>query len=65
MSLESITANDQYINKISIGSESKIHHHHQHKNVDYGKAYFAISMAAFSSFGVDGFLGMIKVLLVV
>jgi SP family sugar:H+ symporter-like MFS transporter len=50
MSLESVTASDQYINRMSMGSGIEIHAQ-QHKNVHYGKTYFAVLLAAFSSLG--------------
>jgi SP family sugar:H+ symporter-like MFS transporter len=51
MSLESVAESGQYINKISMGSETEIYHHHQHKNVNYGKPHVAVLLAAFASLG--------------
>ena len=52
MSLETISGSSPYLNKMSMGSESKLYHqHHQHKNVHYGKPNFAIFLAAISSLG--------------
>jgi SP family sugar:H+ symporter-like MFS transporter len=50
MSLELVNQTDQQEKKISLESKDEIHHH-QHDNVRYGKPYFAVLLAAFSSLG--------------
>jgi SP family sugar:H+ symporter-like MFS transporter len=51
MSLECISETGRNVNRLSMGSESPIHLRHQHKNVQDGKPYFAVLLAAFSSLG--------------
>ena len=48
-----IDCNEQNtLNKMSLESASQINHHHlQHKDIHYGKPYFAVLLAAFSSLG--------------
>ncbi|CAF1388704.1 unnamed protein product [Rotaria sp. Silwood1] len=56
MSVAPVNDIDQYIKALPIDGEGEVHHHHhhhlhQHKNVHYGKPYFAIFLAVFSSLG--------------
>jgi hypothetical protein len=48
-----IDCNEQKtLNKMSLESASETDHHHlQHKNIHYGKPYFAVLLAGFSSLG--------------
>ncbi|CAF3832917.1 unnamed protein product, partial [Rotaria sordida] len=50
MSIESVREADQDTNKRLVESEGGIHHH-QHRNVQYGRPYFVVLLAAFSSLG--------------
>jgi SP family sugar:H+ symporter-like MFS transporter len=50
MSLELASETDQYVNRIPTESKNQIHHH-EHNNINYGKLYFAVLLAAFSSLG--------------
>ncbi|CAF3418879.1 unnamed protein product [Rotaria socialis] len=53
MSIEPVSITPQRMKADSIKSDGEIHHHHhqQHKTVHYGKPYFAVLLAAFSSLG--------------
>ncbi|CAF4549640.1 unnamed protein product [Rotaria sp. Silwood2] len=50
MSIEPISEGDPDTNKRLMKPEGEIHRH-QHRNVQYGKPYFAVLLAAFSSLG--------------
>ncbi|CAF3748030.1 unnamed protein product [Rotaria sp. Silwood1] len=58
MTIETVSEINQHIDKTSLEPEGKVHHHHQHKNVQYTNSSFAVLLAAFSSlagwfFGYD------------
>ncbi|CAF4643744.1 unnamed protein product [Rotaria sp. Silwood1] len=50
MSIEFESKSDQHINQVPRESLGEIHHH-DHKKVHFGKPYFAILLAAFTSLG--------------
>jgi SP family sugar:H+ symporter-like MFS transporter len=51
MSIALVSETDQYVDKMPMEPEDEIHQHPQHTNVRYGKPYFAVLLAAFSSLG--------------
>jgi SP family sugar:H+ symporter-like MFS transporter len=50
MLTEPASETDQHVNEMPMEPKGKIHHH-QHNNVQNGKPYFAVLLAAFSSLG--------------
>ncbi|CAM2723223.1 unnamed protein product [Rotaria socialis] len=52
MSTEARSETDQYMNTLPRESKGEIRHHlHGHESISYGRPYFAILLAAFSSLG--------------
>ncbi|CAF2898940.1 unnamed protein product [Rotaria sp. Silwood2] len=51
MSMEPVSKTDEHKNQVPRVSFGEIQHHHDHKNVHYGKTYFAVLLAAFTSLG--------------
>ncbi|CAF2151072.1 unnamed protein product, partial [Rotaria magnacalcarata] len=52
MSTEARNETDQYMNNLPRESKSENRHHlHGHESISYGRPYFAILLAAFSSLG--------------